>query len=192
MAMGIVSDSDFDNEVGKLNSSNHSSNGNGKSIAVIKEVEKGRGNGNKEVPDSLRKLIGEESAITGRASALELADNFGIKPSSVSAYNNGSRSTATYNNQPDLTELNAARLRVAKKARNRLNLALNYITEEKLEVAKVKDLAGVAKDMSVVIRNMEPETPKNPGENGNGGPTFVFYCPQFRKEEVFDIVRVKE
>lgn len=191
MAMGIVSDSDFESEVGKLN---HSvpSNGNGKSIAIVKEVEKGRGKDNVEVPDSLRKLIGEESAINGRKEALELADNFGIRPSSVSAYANGSRSTASYANQVDINNLNSARLRVAKRARTKLVLALNSLTKEKIENAKAKDIAGVAKDMSVVIRNMEPETPKSPGENGNGGPTFIFYSPQFRKEEVFDMVRVKE
>lgn len=190
MAMGIVSDSDFNAEVGKLNPS-VPSDGNGKSIAVIKEVEKGRGNGNKEVPDSLRKLIGEESAINGREQGLALANQFGISPSSVSAYNHGARSTATYEDRPDLTALNDSKLRVAKRARTKLVLALNSLTKDKIAEAKAKDIAGVAKDMSVVIKNMEPETQKNNG-NGSSGPTFIFYSPQFRKEEVFEVVHVKE
>lgn len=190
MGMGIVSDSDFESEIGKLNPS-ASQNGNGKSIAVIKEIEKGRPKGGLEVPENLRKLIGEESVINGRQEGLELASNFGISPSSVSAYANGSRSTASYENQPDLSHLNEAKLRVARKARNRLFLALNSLTKDKIETAKAKDISSVAKDMSAIIKNMEPDIPKSNG-NGNGGPTFIFYSPQFRKEEVFEVINVKE
>lgn len=178
MAMGIVDDSDFESEVGKLNPS-----------ALIKDLEKGRGDGNKNVPESLRKIIGEESAINGRASGLELANSFGIKPSSVSAYNQGAHSTASYENRPDLTHINNAKLRVAKRARIKLILALNSLTKDKIESAKAKDIAGVAKDMSAVIKNMEPETPRSSNPNG---PTFIFYSPQFRPEQVFDVVHVKE
>jgi len=187
MAMGIVSDEEFNLEKRKIcppsliDPTSHE--------AVIVELERGRGQGNVEVPDSLRKVIGEESAINGRSSALELADRFGVSPSSVSAYSNGSRSTASYENQPDLSHITAAKLKIAKKARNRLVLALNSLTQEKIEAAKVKDISGVAKDMSAIIRNMEPERPTN---NGAGGPTFIFYSPQMRTEKVFDIVQVKE
>jgi hypothetical protein len=68
-------------------------------------------------------------------------------------------------------------------------MALNSLTQEKIESAKAKDIAGVAKDMSVVIKSMEPEGPK---VNGNSGPTFIFYSPQIKREEVYDVVRVKE
>jgi hypothetical protein len=70
-------------------------------------------------------------------------------------------------------------------------LALKHITPDKLELAKVRDLAGIARDMSAVIKNIEPEDngPKDPAKNG---PTFIFYSPQFKKEEHFDVVRVEE
>lgn len=183
MPMGIVSDKEFESALKDSTPLPESL-----PVAIV-DMEKGRGKGNVEVPDGLRKIIGEESAIQGRQSALEIANNFGISPSSVSAYANGSTSTASYDNQPGLAALNDAKLRVAKKARNRLVMALNSLTKEKIESAKAKDIAGVAKDMSVVIKSMEPEGPK---QNGNGGPTFIFYSPQFRKEEHFDIVHVKE
>lgn len=186
MGMGIVSDSEFDSELGKLGGGENKGN----SVAIVKDIEKGRGNGNKNVPEGLRKIIGEESAIEGRASALELAEQFGISPSSVSAYNQGARSTATYDDRPDLTHINEAKERISKKARNRLTLALNSLTKEKIESAKARDISGVAKDMSAVIRNMEPETQKSNG--GNSGPTFIFYSPHIRKEEVFEVVQVKE
>lgn len=182
--MGIVSDKEFDQALNDVTPSQ-----NAPTPVIIKDMEKGRGEGNVEVPSGLRKIIGEESAINGRASALEIASNFGISPSSVSAYANGSRSTATMEEQPDVSHINQAKLRVAKKARNRLVMALNNLTEEKLAGAKAKDVAGVAKDMAAVIKVMEPEGPK---VNGNSGPTFIFYSPHVKKEEHFDIVHVKE
>lgn len=185
MPMGIVSDKDFDKALEDVTPCPPLPIGKG---AAIVPVSKGRGS-NPEVPDGLRKIIGEESAINGRASALEIADKFGISPSSVSAYANGSTSTASYDNQPNLSHINDAKQRVAKKARNRLVTALNALTQEKIESAKAKDIAGVAKDMAAVIRTMEPEQVKT---GGNSGPTFIFYSPQMRREEVYDIVKVKE
>jgi predicted transcriptional regulator len=187
MAMGIVSDNEFNKEFGQIcpkdvvDPTSHQ--------AVIIDIEKGRPLGGLEVPNSLRKVIGEESAINGRQNGVALANQFGISPSSVSAYANGSHSTASYDDKPNVNHINDAKLRVAKKARNRLVMALNSLTQEKIESAKVKDIAGVAKDMSVIIRNMEPEK-VNP--SGPGGPTFIFYSPQFRTEQVFDTVVVKE
>ena len=190
MPMGIVSDEDFVKALSDVTPGPPLPLGgsNGKSVAIV-PINKGRGDGNVEVPESLRKVIGEESAIQGRASAIELASNFGISPSSVSAYSNGSNSTASYDSQPGLAHINEAKLKVANKARKRLVMALNSLTQEKIEGAKAKDIAGVAKDMAAVIRTMEPEQPKI---NGAGGPTFIFYSPQMRSEKVFDIVQVKE
>lgn len=185
MAMGIVSDHEFDKA---LDDVNPQSEAKPPSIQII-DMEKGRGKGNVEVPDGLRKIIGEESVVNGRQSALEIANQFGISPSSVSAYSHGANSTSSYDKQPGLEKLNEARLRVAKKARNRLVMALNSLTKEKIEGAKAKDIAGVAKDMAVVIKNMEPDGPKS---TGNSGPTFVFYSPTFKREEHFDVVRVSE
>jgi predicted transcriptional regulator len=188
MAMGIVSDKDFDRALNDVTPCPPMPLGRGSGVAIV-PINKGRGEGNVEVPEGLRKIIGEEAAINGRASALEIADKFGISPSSVSAYTHGSNSTATYDSQPGLEGINNAKQRVAKKARNKLIIALNSLTKEKIENAKAKDIAGVAKDMAAVIKTMEPEVQKT---NGSSGPTFIFYSPQMRREEVYDIVRVKE
>jgi predicted transcriptional regulator len=185
--MGIVSDKEFDKALNDVTPCPPMPLGRGSGVAIV-PVNRGRGP-NPEVPEGLRKIIGEEAAINGRQSALEIADKFGISPSSVSAYTHGSTSTSSYDQQPNLAGINAAKERVAKKARNRLVMALNSLTKEKIENAKAKDIAGVAKDMAAVIKTMEPEAPK---VNGNSGPTFIFYSPQPRREEVFDIVRVKE
>src|SRR5215510_5460530 len=108
MPMGIVSDDDFDREINHLNR---------KPVVtpppVIPEVvdmpRPGRSNGDVNVPDSLRKIIGETSELEGRDAALELASKFGISPSSVSAYANGSTSTASMDKQPNLEHINSAK-----------------------------------------------------------------------------------
>jgi hypothetical protein len=194
MAMGIVSNSEFEKELEKCSDTKTikqptvRDEGN----ARVEIVEKGRGKGNVETPESLRKIIGETSQIQGRAQALELAKNFGISPSSVSAYSNGATSTASYNNpQPELkNHVDNAKLRVSNRARSKLMIALNHITDEKLAEAKVRDLAGIAKDMSVIVKTMEPE--KHDEGQGMKSPTFVVFAPQFLKEETFDVIDVKE
>lgn len=194
MPMGIVSDKDFDIERSKLVKDapdTEKSSSNTVPSGVIVDVTRGRPNGAVEVPNGLRKLIGEESAINGRASALELAQSLGISPSSVSAYTNGATSTASYDETPNRAHINAAKQRVANRARSRLMSALRNITPEKLEAANVRDLSGVARDMSAVIKNMEPEHTQSPsGEKG--GPTFIFYSPQFRKEEHYDVIKAPD
>lgn len=188
MAMGIVSDKDFDVEKEKLIPSEQKPvPTNGK----IQDINRGRGAGNVEVPNSLRNVIGAENLESGRDSAMELARQFGIAPSSVSAYSKGATSTASYADRPNAGLLNKTRDRIAKRARGKLMRALNKITDEKLEAANAKDLAGVAKDMSAIVRSMEPDDPKTPA-NVNNGPTFVFYAPQPRTEEQFQVVHAKE
>lgn len=197
MAIGIVSDKDFDSEVTKIvPHTREESNSESVISGEIIDVNRGRGKGNIEVPNGLRKIIGEESEINGRQSGVELASRFGISPSSTSAYANGATSTASYNNPRNQengisSHINKSKERITKRARNKLMAALNKITDDKLEGAKARDLAGIAKDMSAVIKNMEPEK-EQPGNNGMQGPTFVFYAPQFRSEENFGIVHVKE
>jgi hypothetical protein len=191
MAMGIVSDTEFDKELTKVNPEKPREVSN--SVPVTGEVvdmpAKGRGVGNVEVPDSLRKVIGETAITEGRDQAVELARQFGISPSSASAYNVGATSTASYDERPNQSNIIKAKEKISKRARGKLMSALRHITDEKLGGSNAKELAGIAKDMSVVFKNMEPEGPKTPA---NTGPTFVFYSPQFRKEEHYDVVTAKE
>jgi len=188
MPMGIVSDEEFDSEVS--NTIREESNSPNSSNATIIDITKGRGIGNVGVPNGLRNIIGEESTINGRESAIELAKQFGISSSSVSAYTTGAKSTASYDDKPNLAHINEAKERISKKARGKMLLALNRITGEKLDGAKVRDLAGVAKDMSAIIKNLEPDNPE--GNNRNTSPTFVFYAPQIVKEDKFETIVVNE
>jgi transcriptional regulator with XRE-family HTH domain len=186
MPLGLISDDDF---LLELENSSVFSNSNGK---VILPTPLGRGEGNLQVPEGLRKIIGETSNIEGRSEALELASEFGISPSSVSAYANGATSTASYDspNESLQSYINNAKLKVSRRASAKLLKALTYITEDKLENAKVGELASVAKNLSGIVKDMEPDTPKF--IQGGNGPTIVLYAPRPIAEGTLDIVRVNE
>lgn len=187
MPIGIVSDKDFELERDKAVPSISPSP---TKEAEIIDVSRGRGH-NPEVPNALRNIIGDEHHTNGRQSAVELAQQFGVSPSSVSAYSAGATSTASYAERPNAGVIRQVKERISKRARGKLMKALNKITDDKLDSTNAKDLAGIAKDMSAIVKNMEPEQEKGPVQNNNG-PTFVFYAPQFRKEEHFDTVYAKE
>ena len=187
--MGIVSDSEFESEY----------NNSGPTIPIITEVvpsiiemeKPGRKEGDVGVPESLQKIIGETSVIDGRHAALDLAKQFDISPSSVSAYNKGATSTASYNEpKSDLkNHINQAKERISKKARIRLVRALDALTEEKINDSKAVDIASVAKSMSAVIKDMEPESTTDTIVNR---PQFIFYAPGFKSESAYDAIYSKE
>ena len=190
--LGIVSDEQFNKEL------TNSSPAKGQATVIlpvspvkIEQIQKGRGLGNVAVPEGLRKLIGEESALYGREKALELANDFGISESSVSAYAKGATSTSSYN-KPDqglLAYLTTRKSRLAKKALHKLSLSLNAIDEDKLKDVKARDLAGIAKDMSVIAKNMEPPNTENGGSNA---PQFIVYAPQIRDERSYEQIIVND
>jgi len=157
---------------------------------IIDIKQSGRKNGDNNVPESLRKLIGAESIENGRGAGLGLANSFGISPSSVSAYSHGSTSDATYNQpNPSLhNHIQNTREKVTRKARNKLLLALNSLNSDNISQSKARDIASIAKDMSAVVKNMEEKTI---GLN-ESGPKFIFYSPTFRSEQSFEVINVKE
>lgn len=180
MSLGIVSDSDFESEIDSLSKKDINSS--------IIDIHKGRGN-QLEVPDSLRQVIGENAIEEGNQNTKLMTRAFGLSDSSLSAYKAGATSTTSYHNPTFKDHIDKARKRITAKARNRLIMSLNHITDEKLAEEKPRDLAGIAKEMSVIIRNMEPDSVQ---EKGSSGPTFVLYAPQFVKEDRYEVIDLKE
>jgi hypothetical protein len=186
MPIGIVSDEELEKELHRISP---------KVIegSIVSKTPRGRSDGDNNVPDSLRKIIGEEALLNGRGAALEIASQFGISPSSVSAYANGATSTKTYDTPSKslISHINKSRERAVKRASKTLNAALGAITQDKLDYADVSDLSGIAKDMSVIIKNLEPkQVSESPADSK--APQFVIFAPQFRKEETFDVITVQE
>jgi hypothetical protein len=162
-------------------------------VVIIEKPSKGRNEGDVNVPDSLRQIIGEEAVLNGRKSALGLAGMFGISPSSVAAYANGATSTKSYDipSSSISTHISRSRERAIKRASKTLNASLGAISQDKLDYTDAKDLAGIAKDMSVIIKNLEPEKVL-PTNDGQPVTQFIVYAPQFRKEESFETINVIE
>ena len=202
MAIGLVSQSDLEKELVNLGVDvGQSTPGIPESDTPTPEVtegeveqivRRGRARGDNNVPASLRNILAETAMMDGRQAAIELAREFGISPSSVSAYSNGSTSTTTYN-QPKseiISHINKTRERAVKKAGKTLNAALAAITQEKLDYESADKLAGIAKDMSAIIKNLEPQ--KVEEGDDKSVPRFVIFAPQFRDERTFESIHVTE
>lgn len=180
MPMLIVNDVDLEGELNRLS--------DGKShVGQVKDRELGRKEGTKEVPEELRKIIGENALIEGNKST---AKAFGVSESSVSAYKKGATSTKSYNDpDADLKAfMDESRNKISTKARRKLIDAIDNITDSKLEECSVKVLASVARDMSSVIRNMEPEQKEDRSNNVQ----FVLFAPQMKNESDFALKQVNE
>lgn len=206
MPLGVVSDDEFESE---LKNSRVELDKSGVPVigivdngteeippvvnGVVEEQKSGRGLGTTEVPDSLRKIIAQTNLESGRAAAISLASSFGISESSVSAYLNGSTSTATYNNKDK--ELNSFIGNLKKKGARRAGLkllkALDNITEEKLEEAPAGVLASIAKSLSGVVKDLEPEV-ANPNPGFGTGVQFVVFAPQIVQESKFPVIELQE
>lgn len=190
MPLGVVSDDDFEKE---LNNSEVKLDDIGvPTIGRVDTIERGRGEGNNQVPDSMRKIIGETAITEGRGAALNLARQFGISEESVKNYTNGSVSSTDYNTgKKDLKDhLGIIRRNATRRAGRKLLKALDYITDDKLEEAPAGVLAGIAKSLSGVVRDLEPEVEKATGSDRPA--QFIVFAPQVVKESHFEVIELKE
>lgn len=175
MPLGIVSEHEYEREQG-----NHVKI----PMAQVIEVTRGR-NGRTEAPESLRKVIGEEG-VRGEKNGV-LTKVFDVSQSSVSAYKNGATSTTTYG-APDKdldAHLANERESISKTARSKMILALNSLTEEKIINSKINVASQVAKDMSTIIKNIEPH--RDDGVN----VSFQFYAPPMKQINDYEVIDVK-
>ncbi len=185
MPLGLVKDDEFECELNRL-----------KSVPLIqssvKQENHGRNPGDVNVPSSLQKIIGETGVLDGRKEALQLASMFGVSSSSTSAYTNGATSTASYNkSNPGLkNHIQKSKDRIHRKARGVLNIALDSITEEKLLDAKVAEIATVAKSMSGIMKDMEPD--RNDPMDSPNKPQIVIFAPMIRKEETYEVINAND
>lgn len=194
MAIGLVDDAEFDSELEKINTPDVVSG----EIIPIPAKGIGQGGRNKHdvgVPESLQKVIGEETALNGRSNGNGLAGAFGLSTHSAQAYGVGATSLASYNKPKKdlLAHINKSKLRVAKSAMGKLNLALEHLTPEKLEEAPAKDISAIARNMAGVVKDMVPSVdPANPNGMNNNGVQFVLYAPQIVQENTYQTIVLDE
>lgn len=186
MPMGIVNDDEFEREIKDSHINVPKSDTN----VTVEDIKKGRGEGNTEVPEEIREIVAK-CAINGEGSGAAIAAAFNVSPSSVSAYKVGAHSTTTYDNPNEslLDKLNEHKAHISKKARSRLLSALNGITPEKLKDVKPRDLAAIAKDMSSIVSDMEPQVNSNQQTNN---VQFVFMAPRVRDINDYKIIDVND
>lgn len=193
MPMGVISNKDFERELRDSQVPDDSPLPAPKSDVIEGEVVEmntpGRKEGDVNVPNSLRNLLGITSVEDGRAAALQLAEQFGVSPSSVSAYTEGATSTSTIADKPNGKVIDDAKQRIVKKASKVLNRALLKITDEKLDATKAVELAQIAKSMSGIVKDMEPE---NEGDKEKDMPQFLVYSPTIKQENHYDTIVVRE
>lgn len=180
MPLGILSDEDFDKELGISEKKDEVT-------ARVEQINQGgRKSHSTTVPPSLKKIIGGTAIEDGgRQTYNELAKPFGLSYDVIEAYRTGRHSNqGRQEKKEDLVDhLTKVRQGLAIKATDKLDRAIESITNEKLAAAKARDLAGIAKDMSVVVRNIE-------GERGNGitNNQFVIYAPHVMNEDRFETI----
>lgn len=192
MGMGLVTEEEFESQLTNVTQQEIERPKVHIPVVIEELPSKGRKDGDNNTPESLRNLIGMTSNVEGRQEALALANAFGVSPSSVSAYANGSRSTKTYH-ESDNKILNAIRQRkdrLTKRALNKLGSSLEKITDDKLDELDAKELASVSKDMAAVVKSMEPSNIND--SDGRPNVAFVLYKPEIRREESFDSIQVSE
>jgi hypothetical protein len=181
MALGIVSDDVFEAEVTKTPAVESID------VVTIESIKSpGRRPGDLEVPDSIRKIIGDTAVESGKQEATKMAEFFGLSKSSTSAYANGATSTATYQkSNADLkNHLVRTKERITRKAARGITRAFDNITDDKLAGATAPELASVIRAFSSVIKDMEV-TDKGPD---GPGVQFVFFTPPIRQEEAFEVI----
>lgn len=201
MPLGIVSDEDFNNE---LADSKVEISGNEVSIGIpeipsdgtplvgeIIDIEVGRGKGNNNAPNSLRKIIGETGVLEGRREGIALAAEFGLSSEAADSYKHGATGKATYNKQDteQKNHIEAIKKLATKRAGRKLLSALDKLTDDKLEEAPAGVIAGIAKSLSGVIKDLEPDVPVT--SNGPG-IQFVVFAPPIVQESKFPVLELKE
>jgi hypothetical protein len=191
MPMGIVDDDSLQKELQNLNGRAMPCHDKCHEGEIIDIERKGRKENDVNVPSSLRKIIGETSEIDGRKEGVQLGKLFDISPSSVSAYANSSTSTKTYHSREKeiLDHINQRKLKITNRASHKLMRALDAVTDDKLQNAKLSEVASITTAMSAVIKNMEPET-KN--TNHNEGVQFIVFAPQIVSEDKFQTIDLNE
>lgn len=162
MPLGIVTDEEFESEA----------NSKSTKLVVIEKKHGGRGTGDKDVPEELRKVIAEEAIENGNSKAISEA--FGVSEASIAAYKNGATSCSTYNKSDEqlLAHVNRVKSKINNSARGRLTAALKLLTAEKMKGEKPKDLASIAVDMSKIMEKTEPKVAVQNQTN------IVIYSPQ--------------
>jgi len=176
MPIGVISNEEMELELSSDRSVLH----------LVPAAQHGRNKGDDNVPQSIREFIASE-AIAG-ASAEELHKALNVSRSSISAYKNGATSTTTYNKPQEAlaNKINDVKTRIGSAAQNKIIMALNKISKDKLEGLGARDLGGLAKDMAHVVEKMQPKE-----QVDNNHVHLHLHAPEQRKLADYEVHEVE-
>ena len=183
MALGIVSDEVFNQEVEKyLEGTVVQPSSNPKGA--------GRKPGSNDVPESLQKLLGDTKLESGKAAARELAVGLGLGPRQADVYALGKNGLGS--NDPIVPGLAAhiekTKERIARKAGALTEKAIDNLTEDKLAGASVAELATVMRSAAAVVKEMEPPVQAGPSNTQN--VQIVLHAPRMLDEKNLEVIDV--
>jgi DNA-binding transcriptional regulator YdaS (Cro superfamily) len=168
MPLGVLTEDEFETEV--------------------KELDRGRGLGQKNIPMPVRKIIQETTLENGRKKGVELAKSFGVSPSSVSAYKRGETGLGQPKNPELVGQLNEIKSKISTDAALTVSRAIGYITPEKMKDLSANKVAVLARDLSAVVKTMSPEDQAQVGF----GPNFIIYAPKMKSEDAYEVIESGE
>lgn len=158
----------------------------GNQLQVESHHFRGRTPGTKNLPAFMRPIIGAAGVLSGHK---KTAEEFGVSKHVVSIYARGQAPNAAGELPVDRPELknkvDELVGRAQEKAAERLMSALGFITDDKLENVKARDLSGIAADMSRIIEKTSPKS------GNSGGTNIVIYAPNQKSEEAYEVIEVK-
>lgn len=152
----------------------------------ITEMVRGRTEGSNNRTEEEREEIAVSAVVSG---TLETAREYGINKDTVSAYKNGHRTTGIGREKVDTSltkKVNETKELISGAAQNKLQIAIDALTDQKIGTAKARDIAGIAKDMSVIVKNMLTDSPLVDNRQVH------IYQPRLREEDDFEVIEVSE
>jgi hypothetical protein len=185
MPLGIVSEEEFAEELSKTVVNNGvAERAQIRNITPNGNISHNGRNGANEVPESLRKIISEE-ALNG-TTARELATTFKVSESSVAAYKVGKTSLYREPDKNLKSFTDSVRDRIVTRANKKILVAMNELTTEKIAEGSAREISSVMKDLSAVVKNLEPQVERQEGPIVQ----FTYYAPPMRQENDFATVDV--
>ena len=178
----VVSADEFEKEVRTINNEI-------KEYSKVIDIKRGRPEGSKDIPIEVKKDIATEYHTTDKT-ALQISHETGLPYRNVRNYIVGTDCGGERYQEGNkelkehIVELKKG---LSEDARNRLKIALNEITPERIAGAKIRDVSAIARDMAAIARDME---------EGSKAPMFnnqvVIYRPQVKDEDEFETITVNE
>lgn len=183
MPIGILTDDELEIELNKSVSNT--------TALVVNKIPVGRPVDRPNIPDVVKKIVGEAS-LEG-ASTKELSALFNISQPTINASAMGFARAGA--NAPINDELNShvnkIKDKIKTRASNKLLNALREITPDKLSSASARDNSAIAKDMSHIIRNMDDAPAhERDGKGVSNAAQFIFFAPAQKSIEAYDVVEV--